>query len=359
MRIGIDVRLWNQTGVGRYIRNLVENLHRIDKRNSYILFSRKEDLKQIPKDYKSIAIDAPWHTFMEQLKFFQVLNKQNLDLVHFTYFSHPIFYNKPFVVTIHDLIIEKFNTGNASTLPSPFYTVKRLGYKIVLNHAIRNSKRIIVPTNFVKEDIIQNFRISQDKIFVIYEGFDRKIEGTGENEYGNYFLYVGNAYPHKNLEKMIEAFRIFSKRNENFKLILVGKNDYFYKRLKNKINENTVLFLHDVSDSKLYNLYKNAVSLVDPSLIEGFGLPVLEAISVRCPVIASDIPTFREIYKDLILYFNSNNIVDIANKMEEVVKLKNKFYEKKSDEIIVMLDKFNWEKTARKTLQVYASVFSA
>src|SRR5882672_11359440 len=129
MRIGIDARLWNETGVGRYIRNLVANLAQIDKTNEYVLFVKTgfkiKDLGFKNDKWKIVETDIHWHTLKEQLLFPAVLNKENLDLMHFPYFSHPIFYNKPFVVTIHDLIMNHSLTGKASTFPYPLYLMKR------------------------------------------------------------------------------------------------------------------------------------------------------------------------------------------------------------------------------------------
>src|SRR3989344_536699 len=106
MKIGIDGRLWNETGVGRYIRNLIENLKEIDKDNEYVLFMRAKDIRELKPQYekfKVVQTDIRWHTLEEQIMLPQILGKENLDLVHFPYFSAPIFYKKPYIITIHDL----------------------------------------------------------------------------------------------------------------------------------------------------------------------------------------------------------------------------------------------------------------
>src|ERR1035437_5626990 len=111
MRIGIDARLWEQTGVGRYIRNIIANLQKIDKKNHYVLFIRSQDLESVSaqvknKNWEIVETNIKWHSLSEQVQFPLVLNKAKLDLVHFPYFSVPILYKKPYVVTIHDLIID-------------------------------------------------------------------------------------------------------------------------------------------------------------------------------------------------------------------------------------------------------------
>src|SRR5688500_2177969 len=132
MKIGIDARLWSQTGVGRYIRNLVTNLQEIDTKNEYVLFVQKQDLESIrykvsSNKYTLVPTDINWHSVKEQVAFPYLLYKQDLDLMHFPYFSLPILYNRPFVITLHDLIIHHFSTGKASTLPVPLYKLKHLG----------------------------------------------------------------------------------------------------------------------------------------------------------------------------------------------------------------------------------------
>lgn len=362
MKIGIDARLFAQTGVGRYTKNLILNLQKIDSKNEYVVFARREDIKDINitnKNWKIIEVNIKWHSLAEQTEFPKILSKQNLDLVHFPYFSVPIFYNKPFVVTIHDLIMHHFPTGKASTLPRPMYKAKRIGYNKVINHAIKKSKKIIVPLNAVKNDLTISLNVPSDKIVVTYEGVDSQISNPKShlsNKYGKYFLYVGNAYPHKNLERLIEAFETFKKNNSDISLILVGKDDFFYKRLEKKIKDSSIIFLHNVEDEELSSLYKNSLALISASLMEGFGLPVIEAISNDCLVIVSDIPSFREVLGENAIYFNSLNSYDIAKKMEEVFKNGKNHYSIKLSKAKDRLKGFSWEKMASQTLEIYTSI---
>ena len=300
-------------------------------------------------------MDIHWHTFEEQLKFPAILDKENLDLVHFPYFSVPIFYNKPFVVTIHDLILHHFPTGQASTLPWPVYWIKLLGYRFVMKMAAQKAQKIITVSQATKDEIITHLHAEPNKIVVTYEGIDEKITNsksqiTNKIQNTKYFLYVGNAYPHKNLERLIEAFR------NDAHLILVGKEDFFYKRLKEKVRkmglENRIIFLGEVTDGELVGLYKNALALVAPSLMEGFGLPILEAMSNKCLVLASDIPVHHEIAGDVAIYFDPKNVDDMSKKMMSI---------EISDRIQKGLDKakmFSWEKMAKETLSVYESSIS-
>lgn len=366
LRIGIDCRLWSQTGVGRYIQNLVSELLELDNKNEYVLFVRPQDAPKIELITKNskFAIcktDIHWHSMREQLEFPKLLNQENLDLMHFTYFSVPIFYNRPFVLTIHDLIIHLFTTGRASTLPFPLYYMKRFVYKRVVAQSAKRSKTLIVPLNAVKEDVVNILDVPEEKIVVTQEGFDVSLKKYNLSKQaiisGKYFLYVGNAYPHKNLEMLIAAFQDFiEKTKSGIKLVLAGKKDFFYKRLQKeflKHTKNNVVFLLDQDDASLANLYLHAQALVSASLAEGFGLTPLEALSFSCLPVLSNIPSFREVCQDAALYFNPRRKESIVNaflKVTIMTKADKQKYLKRGKE---RLKQFSWKKMAAQTLKVY------
>lgn len=362
MRIGIDCRLWNESGVGRYIRNLVKNLQALDKDNTYVLFVLNKDydnVKSIIHNSKFIIHKANirWHTFSEQLLFPLLLVREKLDLVHFPYFSVPILYSGKFVITIHDLIPLHFATGVATTLPQIFYGLKRLGYKLVIRKASDKAIGIITVSKATKEEIIKHLNVDPDKVVVTYGGVDEKVSSIKQQVSsikGKYFLYVGNAYPHKNLERLLKAFSILVSKYPNISLVLVGKEDYFYKRLKEKVKkkklENKVIFYGEAKDEDLAPLYKHAISLVVPSLMEGFGLPALEAMVNNCLVLASDIAALREVCEEAAIYFNPYDIDDIKNKMEKALK---ENWDKNLKTGFTRAKNFSWEKMAKQTLKVY------
>ncbi len=373
MKIGIDCRLWGETGVGRYIRNLVYNLQKIDRKNEYVLFVLTKDYENLKSQmenvkWKIVKADIRWHTLEEQLKLPSILNQEKLDLVHFPYFSVPVFYNKPFVVTIHDLIIDHFPTGKASTRLPIIYGIKRLGYKYIIKKAAQNAEKIITVSNATKQEIVDYLKIDEEKVVITHEGIDDKIQNSNIEIQNNtintkykilntkYFLYVGNAYPHKNLERLLEAFGTLAYR---VKLILVGKEDYFYKRLKNKVAEmrlsEKVIFLQNVTDEELSSLYQNALALVMPSLMEGFGLPALEAMVNKCLVLASDIPALREVCGDAAIYFNPYGVNDIFKKMSEAYYDDTYHYSDRKEKGLERVKNFSWHKMAKETLRIYES----
>lgn len=375
MKVGIDARLWDETGVGRYIRNLVKYLQVVDRTNEYILFIRAADWDNVmsqltnPK-WKIIIADIRWHSLSEQIHFPSILYKEKLDLMHFPYFSYPFLYRKKFVITVHDLILHHFPTGKASTLPGVYYQGKLLGYKFLMRNAVARAKNIIAVSQATKKEIIDHYGTAADKIIVTYEGVDEQMEikrnALSSLEHKKpgypYFLYVGNAYPHKNLERLIEAFRIFRKKTPaDVRLILVGKDDYFYKRLERAIGKwdllSSITVLHDIDDEELGILYKNALATIVPSLMEGFGLPALEAMNQKCVVVASDIPSVREVCGQSAIYFEPENTKSIAEKLLLVYKNRNDFSEEK-EAGIQRAKEFSWKRMAKQTKEVYEGSIS-
>ncbi len=350
MKIGIDGRLIEETGVGRYIRNLARELGQIDKENRYVIFLRKKSFDSfIPPNqrWEKRLADVPWHSFTEQFVMPWLFTREHLDLLHVPYFNIPIFYPGKLIVTIHDLTILHFDTGKATTLPLPLYKLRRLGYYLVLAVGLVRAMRIIAVSNDVKKEIIDHFRMPQEKIAVTYEGVER-LTAKGKPLISDpYFLYVGNAYPHKNLGTLVAAF---GQVKENAKLVLVGKDDFFYERLKSEVAGERIIFFGQASDTELANLYNFAIALVFPSLMEGFGLPALEALSLRCPVICSDIPVFHEILDEHATYFDPTSPDDIRKKLEQAIKSP-----KKPEGFDQLLKRFSWSDMAKRTLLLYHS----
>lgn len=364
MKIGIDARLWNESGVGRYIRNLVINLGKIDKKNSYVLFVREIDREEVQgrvgENFTIVSFNSRWHSVSEQINFPKVIEKQKVDLMHFPYYSMPVFYRSPYVLTIHDLILHHFPTGKASTLPFWLYGFKMLSYRFVINNAAWNAKKVIAVSNFTKDDVIDHLRVHKRDVEVIYEGADDfKTSSSEKVEYKNYFLYVGNVYPHKNAERLIKAFEIFLRKHPDYNLVFAGRNDVFYERLrksnKKLVNSGKIFFDYDSGDEKIVALYQNAIALIRPSLMEGFSLPPLEAMESSCLVLGSDISVHREIFGDSMIYFEPKDIPGIAAKMEKLINMNEKSRKELIEKGLRTATKFSWEKTARQTLAVYES----
>jgi len=380
-KIGIDARFFGpkQKGLGRYVQKLVENLEKTDLNNPYIIFLRKDNfLDYHPKNnnFKKVLADYRWYGFKEQIFFPFKIKKHQIDLMHFPHFNVPIFYFKPFIITIHDLILKRFPTHRASTLIPAYYWFKNLIYQFVIFSAIKRAKKIIAVSNYTKNDILKYFQVNLNKIKVIYEGAPEYKGCTRQGtafDAKQYLLYVGNAYPHKNLERLILAFnKLVEDRSakgavsasgmglasgkKNLYLILVGEIDYFYKKIQDKFsNSKQIIFTDFVSDKELTSLYKNASLYVFPSLYEGFGLPPLEAMSYGIPVVCSEASCLPEILEDSAVYFNPEDINDMVEKVKYVLdneQIQKKLIFNGFDQI----KKYKWNKMALETLKVYKSV---
>jgi glycosyltransferase involved in cell wall biosynthesis len=369
MRIGIDARFYGLIGkgIGRYLENLIANLEKIDQENDYFIFLRKENFDLYkptnPKFHKVLA-NYPWYSFREQFSLLKLLRNYKLDLIHFPHFNVPIFYDGKFVVTIHDLIHLNFNLRTTTRFFS-FYLFKFLILRILISKVIKRATKILTVSDFTKNEILKHFKIDPQKIIVTYEGVNLKKELKSEKfknlklENKNYLLYVGNAFPHKNLERLFEVFKIISLKYQNLYLILVGEINHFYKRLerfakKLKI-ENKVIFTDKINDEELKNLYQNALAYVCPSLMEGFGLPGLEAMAYNCPVVSSNAGSLPEIYDKAALYFDPKNIEDMTEKIEKII-LNQNLRENLKKLGLERVKNFSWEKCARETFNVYKEI---
>lgn len=359
MKVIFDARLYSQSGVGRYIKKLISHLARLDKKTKYIVYLIKEDFssfKSPGKNFEKRLVDIPWHSLREQILLPFLLTKEKPDLVHFPYFSVPIFYPGKFVVTIHDLTIDHFETGRASTHNLFFYKLKRLAYKIVMKRALKKAKKVIAVSQATKREIVDHYQIDPKKIIVTYEAAEFKVRPKPSEKpliSPPYLLYVGNAYPHKNLERLFNVFNLLQL--SRLKLVLVGQKDFFYKRLEKSLSASQkkgIVFFGFADDGELANLYTHASAFVFPSLMEGFGLPGLEAMAAGCPVLASDIPVLREVYRKAAVYFNPRNINDMTEKIREVID-NQELREKLKGAGFKQVKKYSWCKLARQTLEIY------
>lgn len=369
MKIGIDARLIKQTGVGRYIQNLIRELSIIDRENQYVVYLRKNDAADfhIPNArWSTRKTDVGWHSFKEQLVMPWLFMKDNLDLVHVPYFNAPILYTKKFILTIHDLTILHVDTGKATTLPYWMYKIRRIGYQIILSIGLKRSSRVIAVSNTVKNDVIRRFHCDAEKIHVTYEGIDPIFTQSKSDNVPvfqipkKYFLYVGNVYPHKNIGVLLDAFAKYKKQDPTgTKLVFVGPADFFYRRLEKVVISlglaTDVVFLHGIADIDLRYLYRHAVALVFPSLMEGFGLPALEALACGCRVICSDIAVFKEILGEVAVYINPNDVQNLYKMLKQVSSTSYDSGEFKK-RTVPLMRRFDWKQMAIQTLSLYAQV---
>ena len=372
MKILLDGRLYGpeNTGLGRYVMNLVENLAKTDRRNTYTILLRKKyfDRLNLPHKWQKVLADFKHYGFKEQLMLPRLISEAKPDIVHFPHFNVPIFYRGPFVVTIHDILMHRQKGHEATTLNPISYLFKRLVYKVVFRRAVRAATKVIVPSAFVKKEVSDYYKIDKDKVVVTYEGFDEKFLPTGSGvkvprKYSleaPYFIYAGNAYPHKNLKRLIEAVVYLNeKTDKKTTLSIVSARDFFISRLEKlikKVNATSFIkLLGFVSDEELGALYLNSRAFVFPSLSEGFGLPGLEAMSVGTLVLASDIPVLKEVYKASAAYFNPYDYTSMEKAMEDALSIEPSARKERIEKAREFAKRYSWDKMARETIKVYES----
>jgi glycosyltransferase involved in cell wall biosynthesis len=370
MKIVIDLRIYGPQvsgGLGRYNQQLVKYLLTQDRVNQYILVFKDKpiDLPALPDNFQVKIYNCSWYGFREQFIYSGWLKKLKPDLVHFTHFNVPLFYNGQFVVTIHDLIMTKFPSRRASRLNVFMFALKYFFYDKVMRHALRKAVKIITVSNFVAEDIKEYYKLTTkeaSKICTIYEGLtleDRLLGPQPPILPKKFFLYVGNAYPHKNLEFLVKTFWQFLKRYPDFYLILVGPPSYFYQRLKSFVAEKKesqhIIFPGFVSDQDLPYYYQQATAYIFPSLYEGFGLPPLEAMFYRLPVLSSNSSCLPEILGDVVLFFDPQNDQDLLRKMNIVSKDQD-LREDLINRGLEQIKKYSWSKMVGEIIKVYNEI---
>lgn len=372
MNIAIDARFYGleHAGLGRYTSNLISELSHIDTQNTYTLlvWEKYKDLSFGP-NFRTYIVNAPHHTFREQVLLAKAIKDGKYDLVHFPHFIVPILnLRTPFVATIHDLIKHKHSNKEATTLPLPIFYAKYLVYKFVMWWAVRRSQKIIVPTLSVKHDLVSYFKLDEKKVAVTYEGFDNTIASALDNSLHDkdviekyhikhpYYIYVGNSYPYKNIQTLIHALDFLP---DSFTLVLVGSRSIFWERTAKLVEDldkkDRVVITGYVPDEELGILYKNAIAYTSASLEEGFGITPLEAMGVGCPAIISDIPVFREVCGDAAVYFDphapqglASRILEVYNDQEYRSGLIEKGY--------MQGQRYSWRKMAEETEHVYQEI---
>jgi glycosyltransferase involved in cell wall biosynthesis len=373
--IGLDARFYGPLGkgLGRYTKEVVDRVIQ-DTENDYVVFLSVDNFSDFDianfSNVKKVLVKARWYSCREQIELPYLIWRHKINLMHFLHFNVPVLTPTKFIVTIHDLILTKFPTLRATKLSPILYWLKNFIYRFVIWLAVRRSQVVIAVSQFTKEDIENQFKVSSDKVKMIYEGVadslnsleekhskndDKKII-LGYNIHKPYLLYVGNAYPHKNLEGLIRIFSNLTSKKPDLSLVLVGKSDYFYSRVqayaKKFKHKGEIIFPGYVPDEDLAAFFRQAESYVFASLYEGFGLPPLEAMAQECPVISSDKACMPEVLGEAASYFNPEDeelagekILNLINNQEAKKELVHKGKEQ--------VEKYSWDKCAKKILRLY------
>ncbi|MCX6732672.1 MAG: glycosyltransferase family 1 protein [Candidatus Roizmanbacteria bacterium] len=362
--IGIDgneANVIHKVGVSVYTHNLLKYFHsQATEDLQFIVYLRNNPSEELPKETEHFKYKVVWGpTLWSQL--FLPLHLWIYKFLgnYLDVFFSPAHYIPRFcpfktIVTIHDLSYLYF--------PTEFLKKDLFQLKNWTEYALKNSQQIIAVSKTTKKDIIHEYSIPDEKISVIYNGYTNPIHDSDSHKQKlsyPYFLYIGTVQPRKNLNVLITAFAEFYKTHKEFKLIIAGKKGWLYESIFKLVEElgmkQTILFPGFVSEEEKDRLYKKAAAFILPSLYEGFGIPLLEAMAHECPVISSFSSSLPEIGGEACLYFDPKNSDDLVEKMNSIIT--NKELVKK----LSLLGKkrieiFSWEETGKNTLHILQSI---
>ena len=358
MIIGIDgneANVEKQVGVSVYTKNLLYWYSKwADKNIQFKVFLKKSPLNFLPREnkyYKYVVVKSKFlwsQLFLPINLYFK--NKVNVFFspAHYA----PRFCPVPIVVTIHDL--------SYFIYPDEFLKKDLYQLKNWTKYSVDKASKIIAVSKTTKKDLMKFYNLPEGKIEVVYNGFeknigDRTCDRTSEVKKDKYLLFVGTIQPRKNLSVLIRAFNKFIQTNQGFKLVIAGKKGWLFEEIFEEVEKlnlkNKIIFTDHVSDKKLVSLYKNAFCFIMPSLYEGFGIPILEAMAYGCPVISSFTSSLPEIGGEACLYFDPNNLNDLTDKISQLIndiELRNSLIEKGKERIKL----FSWKKCATETLNI-------
>lgn len=370
--IVIDARSFSKSsgGFGRYSQNLIHNLAKNDTNNRYSVLLDKKGMEEWDlsvNNFNPVLVDIPYYSVHEQTRLLNIIKKLKPDLVHYLNFNHPILYRGKYIVTIHDLTMNFFPAGKKSRSP-----IRKFGYNKVMKDAVNVSRAIIVPSSASKNDLINHLHAPQNKINVVYEAADDFLSSKNVKVAPNkilnkfsikkpYLLFVSQWRPHKGIAEMIEAFKAAHVKFPDVSLVMTGKGKDDFQdiiHLVKKAQESyPIITTGFVDDTELRALYQEAYAFVFPSRYEGFGLPMLEAASFGCPIIASDASCMPEVMDDAALYFKTGEAKDLSDQIIRVLtekQLRCKLGLKAQDRAKF----FSWQKTAEETLKIYKKILN-
>ena len=355
MYLTVDARMINSSGIGKVIENILKRLILEKKDWHFFLLGKYSELCVFPfanlSNTEIIECDSKIYSIREQ---YEVVKKipQITDLLWVPHYNIPIFYSGKMIVTIHDV----FHLAN---LKYENEFIKKVYAKIMFEIAVAKAKRIICDSEFTTVELLKYTHANKNKINIVYCGIDESwfdIKKSDSFYNHEYFIYVGNIKPHKNLVRLLQAFRLI-KDKITHNLVLVGKKAGFLTGINNINNlikgmEDRVIFTGYVSDSELQQYVIHASAMIFPSLYEGFGLPPLEAMACGCPVVVSNIASLPEVCKDAAIYCNPYDAQDIADKMLDSL-VSNKIDEGKN-----LSKTYSWDKAVISMINICEKVYS-
>lgn len=357
--IAIDARIINSS-TGRYVERLLHYLQDIDPINTYsVLVPAKDQDYWKPRNanFTVKIADFPNYSLAEQTAYKAFLDKLKPDLVHFCMPQQPVFYKGKHVTTVHDLTLLKTYNSDKNWLK---YHSKQMVGRFVFRRIAKTNAHIIATSQYTKDEYARYTHIPADKVTVTLEAADKvsRSEKRYDQPFDRFLLYVGQQSDYKNIKRLGDAHQKLLAIHPDLGLILVGKknaaalkNEAYFKAKEYK----NILFTGFVTDAELAWLYTHCAAYVFPSLMEGFGLPGLEAMTYGAPVVSSNTTCLPEIYGEAAIYFNPLDTDDIARSIDKVLSddtLRDSLIQKGYEQT----KKYSWRRMAEETHAVYVKV---
>jgi len=362
--IALDARKYFDFGIGTCIRNLMKSFSGFSHGHSFLIIVSQQDEEKIPLPPHSEKFVAKYgkYSFGEFVFLGRRVRKKGVDLYHSPHYTLPLGLGGSSVVTIHDLIPLRF--------PGYFNAVKKACAWALMKHAVRNAGAIITDSEFSRRDLLEMFRVPEEKVHAIHCGVDSQYARLQDGEriqsirrmYGlesPFVLYVGSLKPHKNIPTLLEAFSLLAKKNVEVNLVFVGESLSSRSSLAGKAEAlGLVGRIHDlgfVSGEDLAAIYNCAEMVVLPSLYEGFGLPAIEAMACGTPAIVSNATSLPEVAGRGALVVDPRSAGEWAEAMKSILEdsslrgdLIARGFENAS--------RYSWKRNARETLRIYSSL---
>ncbi len=360
MKIGFDARMLDCSGIGRYVRSLLDEMLPLAGEHEFTIFGAPSAIEKYSgfDNVVTVKWDPPIYSIREQIG--HPFNNIDLDIVHFPHYNIPLSCRKKMVVTIHDLIHLLCPEGDFS-LPARVYA------RFMIGKAVKKAERIISVSDSTFNDLVKMFGDRyKKKIKIIHEAAGKEFIRV-ENEdkkrdickkYGlsdNLILYDWNIKTHKNLKTLFKVYAKLKKWGIPHQLVIVGKWDEKMKDLRVNIDDESIKYLGQVPTEDLITLYSISGVLVHLSLYEGFGLTILEAMKCGCPVVTTAVSSLPEVAGQAAFYVSPMEIGQIADTVYNVLA-NEAFRREMSNAGIERSRVFSWERAARETLEIYKKV---
>ena len=380
MRIGIEAQRLlrpHKHGMDRVALELIRNLQVIDKENEYFIFVKPDVDKNAitaTSNFNIVEISGGPYPWWEQFKLPKIAKTYNCDILHCTSNTAPYFKNIPLITTLHDIIYMEGSLFklllNKASLYQKFGNLYR---RIIVKKVVRNSRRLITVSNFERKNIKNFFNLKTESVQTIYNGVNQSFSIKVDPEHvarvktkyqlpESYMLHIANKDPRKNTKRVLLAFREFLKKSSlNCKLIILGCNDSDLKIILNDIRASEIydhiVLTGYVSDEDLPVIYRLSQLFLFPSLREGFGIPIIEAMACGVPVITSKTSSMPEVAGNAAHLINPHNVEDLCAGMIRILSdetYKNELIRKG----LARSKEFSWKNMATQVLEIYKNIFN-